>query len=53
MAEEELKALEKIRSFDAANTLAMARENATMRVALREIQEASNWVHGAISPKLG
>ena len=52
-AEQELETLQKIRAFDSAQELEMARENATLRVALREIQDASNWAYGAIADKLG
>ena len=31
----------------------MARENSILRVALREVQEASNWAYGSIAEKLG
>lgn len=33
--------------------MCMARENAVLRVALREVQDASNWAYGAIADKLG
>ena len=52
-AEEELATIQKMRQFDAAQELEMARENAALRVALREIQETSNWAYGAIADKLG
>ena len=52
-AEEELATIQKMRAFDAAQEMAMARENATLRVALRDIQDASNWAYGAIADKLG
>lgn len=52
-AQEELATIQKMRQFDALQELEMARENAALRVALREIQEASNWAHGAIADKLG
>ena len=52
-AQEELATIQKMRQFDAAQELKMARENAALRVALREIQEASNWAYGAIADKLG
>ena len=52
-AEEELATIQKMRQFDALQELEMARENAALRVALREIQEASNWAYGMIADKLG
>ena len=53
VAEEELATIQKMRQFDAAQELEMARENAALRVALREIQETSNWAYGMIADKLG
>ena len=47
-----LETIKKLRQFDAKNELELARENATLRVALREIQDASNWAYGAIAAKL-
>ena len=52
-AEEELATIKKMRQFDAEQEMDMARENAALRVALREIQDASNWAYGAIADKLG
>lgn len=52
-AEEELATIKKLRAFDAAQEMAMARENATLRVALREVQDATNWAYGAVADKLG
>lgn len=52
-AQEELATIQKMRQFDAAQELEMARENAALRVALREIQETSNWAYGMIADKLG
>lgn len=52
-AEAELEIIRKLRKFDAANQLTLARENAALRVALREIQETSNWAYGVIADKLG
>lgn len=52
-AQEELAIIQKLRQFDAAQELEMARENAALRVALREIKDASNWAYGAIADKLG
>lgn len=52
-AEQELATIQKMRAFDASQEMAMARENATLRVAIREIQDASNWAYGMIADKLG
>lgn len=52
-AEEELATIQKLRAFDTTREMDMARENATLRVALREVQDASNWAYGAIADKLG
>ena len=52
-AQEELAMIQKLRAFEAGQEREMARENAALRVALREIQEASNWAYGAIADKLG
>jgi len=52
-AEEELEIIRKIRAFDAKQEMNLAHENAALRVALREIMEASNWAYGAIAEKLG
>lgn len=52
-AEEELATIKKMRAFDAKQEMDMARENATLRVAIREIQETSNWAYGSIADKLG
>ncbi len=49
VAEEELTTIKKLRAFDAASEMSMARENAALRVALREIQEAGNWAYGVIA----
>ena len=53
VAEEELAAIRKMRKLDAGREMRNAHENAALRVALREIQEASNWAYGAIADKLG
>lgn len=53
VAEEELAAIRKMRNLDADREMRNARENAALRVALREIQEASNWAYGMIADKLG
>ena len=52
-AQEELAMIQKLRAFEAGQEREMARENAALRVALREIQEASNWAYGMIADKLG
>ena len=52
-AEQELETIRKMRAFDAAQEMKMARENATLRVALREVQDATNWAYGAAADKLG
>ena len=52
-AEQELETIRKMRAFDAAQEMKMARENATLRVALREVQDATNWSYGAVADKLG
>ena len=52
-AEQELETIRKMRAFDAAQEMKMARENATLRVALREVQDATNWAYGAVVDKLG
>jgi hypothetical protein len=41
-----------MRKQDSERDLTMARENAALRVALREIQEASNWAYGMIADTL-
>ena len=52
-AEQELETIRKMRAFDAAQEMKMARENATLRVALREVQDATNWAYGAVADKFG
>lgn len=52
-AEEELDTIRGMRQFDAEREMDMARENAALRVALREIQDASNWAYGVVAQKLG
>ena len=52
-AEEELATIRKMRNLDADREMKSARENAALRVALREIQETSNWAYGMIADKLG
>ena len=51
-AEIELEMIRKIIADDIDRDMQRALENATLRVALREIQEASNWAYGEISGKL-
>ena len=51
-AEDELEIVRRMRSFDADREMCMARENAVLRVALREVQDASNWAYGMVSDKL-
>lgn len=51
-AEEELDIVSGMRSFDAEREMRMARENATLRVALREVQDATNWAYGMVADKL-
>ena len=52
-AEEELEIIQGMRQFDANREMDMARELAVARVALREIQEVSNWAYGTLSQTLG
>lgn len=52
-AEDELEIVRRMRSFDAEREMRMARENATLRVALREVQDATNWAYGMVADKLG
>ena len=52
-AEEELAAIRTIFETHHENTMATVRENSVLRVALREVQDASNWAYGAIADKLG
>ena len=51
-AEEELATIQKMRAFDTTREMEMARENAVLRVALREVQDASNWAYGVVADKL-
>jgi hypothetical protein len=51
-AEQELETIRTMRKQDSERDLTMARENAALRVALREIQEASNWAYGMIADTL-
>ena len=52
VAEEELAKIRKMRAFDKEQEMKDARENAVLRVALREIQETSNWAYGMVAEKL-
>lgn len=52
VTEEELATIQKIRAFDKDQEMKSAHENAALRVALREIQEASNWAYGMVAEKL-
>ena len=52
-AEEELLIIQRMRNFDTACEMDMARENASLRVAIREIQETTNWAYGMVADKLG
>lgn len=52
-AEQELDIIKGMRQFEATREMDMARENATLRVMLREIQDSSNWAYGAIAEKMG
>lgn len=52
-AEAELEEIRTLRSMDSQRELCMVRENAALRVALREIQGTTNWAYGAIADTLG
>ena len=52
-AEEELAAVRTIFETHHENTMATVRENSVLRVALREVQDASNWAYGSIDERLG
>ena len=52
-AEEELAAIRTIFETHHENTMATVRENSVLRVALREMQDASNWAYGSIAERLG
>lgn len=52
-AEGQIVVIECMHRTYAERELRMALENATLRVALREIQDASNWAHGSIAEMLG
>ena len=51
-AEEELAAIRTIFETHHKNTMATVRENSVLRVALREMQDASNWAYGSIAKRL-
>lgn len=53
VAEALLSQLHELRRFEASMEIKLARENGAMRVALREIQETTNWAYGAIADRLG
>ena len=52
-AKEELVAIRVIFETHHENTMATVRENSVLRVALREMQDASNWAYGSIDERLG
>ena len=52
-AEGQIAVIECLRRTDKEREMRVARENATLRVALRDVQDASNWAYGAIADKLG
>jgi DNA-binding protein H-NS len=52
-AEAELEIIQRMRAFDKNQEMVIARENAALRVAIREIQDTTNWAYGAIADKLG
>ena len=52
-AEEELVAIRVIFETHRENTMDRVRENSVLRVAMKEVQDASNWAYGAIADKLG
>ena len=52
-AEEELEMIRNLRRFDQDQELRMAAENAVLRVALRDVQEATNWANGIVANTLG
>ena len=51
-AEEELAAIRTIFETHHENTMATVRENSVLRVALREVQDASNWAYGVVGDRL-
>ena len=52
-AEQELDIITSMRKFDASREMQMASENAALRVALREVQDATNWAYGVVADKFG
>ena len=52
-AEEEIAMIQNMRAMDSKRELDMARKNAALMVALREIQGTTNWAYGAIADTLG
>ena len=52
VAKEELAKIREMRAFDKEQEMKDARENAVLRVALREIQGVSNWAYGMVAEKL-
>lgn len=51
-AEEELVAIRAIFETHHENTMDTVRENAVLRVALREVQDTTNWAYGSIAKRL-
>ena len=51
-AEAELEIIRRMRAMDAKRELDMARELATLNVAMKEVRDASNWAIGAMSQTL-
>lgn len=51
-AEAELEIIQRMRAMDAKRELDMARELATLNVAMKEVRDASNWAIGAMSQTL-
>ena len=52
-AEEELSIITGMRQFDGQREMDMARENAALRVSLREIMDASNWAYEVVQTQSG
>ena len=53
VAQVELAMIQRLRATDAQIEMDMARENAALRVALREIQDTTNWAYDAVADKQG
>ena len=51
-AEAELEIIQRMRALDAKRELDMARELATLNVAMKEVRDASNWAIGAMRQTL-